>query len=582
MLTTMTAPTAAYSAAPWSIVDNAFNLSGINYGVNANQTATYDTAHINVGTSFTWNYPAEPANAIQVHAYPNIGYGGGPWGIYEPSSGLSDSINNLSAVTAKFDIMPTGDLAGYDVAFDIFLTTTSGGGLNSVSDELMIWLHTGSFNPLGTVVGNYEDSDFSGKLYVENGAANSSEGYTDSPKYLAYQSNTDDVSGEVDILSMLRNLKALGLISGNEYIASIQLGAEVAYGSGSLSVSSLDLTVSSEANSSLTISGAAASQFSDYQSEINPFGQVRISDPAPQALETVTMTVSDVATGTISNANGMLSGTGLQTVSPGVYSLSGSQKVVTEEIQALVFSPTVGLNHSGVGTSFAIDVNDGSLKAHDASTIISGSDSDPAGLVQPVNVIGTDAAESFFGTAGPDTIIAMGGNDTIEGGSGDDQLYGNTGDDLIFGGSGRDTLYGGKDEDTIIAGTGDTQLYGNLGNDSLTAGAGADTLYGGKGNDVLTAGSGNDTLSGDLGDDTLVGGSGHATFVFGPGSGHDVIKQFIPSTDTIDLSAFVAAGVHGNAVDESDGALLTASTGDTILVLGVHVADLVLQSGWII
>ena len=103
-----------------------------------------------------------------------------------------------------------------------------------------------------------------------------------------------------------------------------------------------------------------------------------------------------------------------------------------------------------------------------------------------------------------------------------------------------------------------------------------------QGNDRLTGGPGDDVLSGDRGDDTLTGGAGHDIFYFGPNGGHDVITDFTKGDDKIDISAFVAAGLHASAVDEPQGALVTVSTGETILVLGVHVADLGLPAGWVI
>ena len=199
-----------------------------------------------------------------------------------------------------------------------------------------------------------------------------------------------------------------------------------------------------------------------------------------------------------------------------------------------------------------------------------------------VMIYGSTSGDQLFGAAGADTIIGLDGPDTISGGGGNDQLYGNTGNDLIYGGSGFDTLYGGKDQDTLVAGSGPALLFGNLGDDVLVGGAGNDTLYGGQGNDRLTGGPGDDVLSGDRGDDTLTGGAGHDTFYFGPNGGHDVITDFTKGDDKIDISAFIAAGLHASAVDEPQGALVTVSTGETILVLGVHVADLGLPAGWVI
>jgi len=58
---------------------------------------------------------------------------------------------------------------------------------------------------------------------------------------------------------------------------------------------------------------------------------------------------------------------------------------------------------------------------------------------------------------------------------------------------------------------------------------GADTVLGGRGDDTIIGGRGQDLLSGGLGSDL---------FVFRPGDGRDIITDFDPRTDSIDLKGF--------------------------------------------
>ncbi|MFC3174632.1 M10 family metallopeptidase C-terminal domain-containing protein [Novosphingobium bradum] len=96
-------------------------------------------------------------------------------------------------------------------------------------------------------------------------------------------------------------------------------------------------------------------------------------------------------------------------------------------------------------------------------------------------------------------------------------------------------------------------LTGSTGNDTLNGGGGNDQLNGGTGNDVLNGGDGNDTLLGGVGADTLTGGAGADVFDFNGianspvGAGHDVIMDFTPGQDLIDLSGIDAnTGKGGN------------------------------------
>lgn len=135
--------------------------------------------------------------------------------------------------------------------------------------------------------------------------------------------------------------------------------------------------------------------------------------------------------------------------------------------------------------------------------------------------------------------------DSFTGGTGDDTLTGGTADEHITGLEGNDTIDGASGNDTLV---------GLEGDDTLIGGTGRDWLFGGDGNDILSGGTGPDRLSGDVGNDTLTGGSGTDTFVFLPATvevyvdgqpeyipvaiGDDVITDFNPSEDVIDLTSF--------------------------------------------
>nr|BFD40350.1 hypothetical protein FFPRI1PSEUD_18490 [Pseudomonas sp. FFPRI_1] len=179
---------------------------------------------------------------------------------------------------------------------------------------------------------------------------------------------------------------------------------------------------------------------------------------------------------------------------------------------------------------------------------------------------------TLTGTAGDDVLVAGGGdnilnggdgNDVLTAGSGNNTLHGGNGNDLLFSGPGNDLLDGGAGIDTasyahatagvtvnlglpgaqntIGAGT-DTltsieNLVGSNYNDTLTGDGNANVITGGLGNDVLNGGGGDDLLIGGMGNNTLTGGAGSDTFQWLQGnSGHDVVTDFTPGTDKLDLS----------------------------------------------
>ena len=77
--------------------------------------------------------------------------------------------------------------------------------------------------------------------------------------------------------------------------------------------------------------------------------------------------------------------------------------------------------------------------------------------------------------------------------------------------------------------------------------------------------------------DTLTGGAGSDTFVFGRDHGDDVITDFVPGEDRIDLSAFSIRGFSQLTITSDDSGVtidLTADGGGTIRLEGIDLDDL--------
>lgn len=150
---------------------------------------------------------------------------------------------------------------------------------------------------------------------------------------------------------------------------------------------------------------------------------------------------------------------------------------------------------------------------------------------------GGAGGDRLDGRAGDDLLLGGAGSDAALGGSGDDRALGGPGLDLAYGAAGRDALLGGAGRDLLAAGTGDDALHGGVGDDRLWGQAGDDALAGGTGDDRLIGGSGDDALAGGPGLDRLRGGGGRDRFVFEEAPGRDLILDFVPGEEAIDLSA---------------------------------------------
>ncbi|MES2492969.1 MAG: calcium-binding protein [Pseudomonadota bacterium] len=245
-------------------------------------------------------------------------------------------------------------------------------------------------------------------------------------------------------------------------------------------------------------------------------------------------------------------------------------------------------------------------------------------------LFGQDGNDRLSGDDGIDYLVGGAGGDILDGGNSADALYGGEGDDalhagadfvtdILDGGSGNDVLYansgladydlvnGGAGNDTYFVDTGadltfeaaaggiDTvfadvpginngvYLYANVENlvlSGVTAfGVGnelGNSLTGNAAANLLLGGAGSDRLNGKVGADILFGQAGNDRFGFESGTGADVIGDFRPAEDRIELigsySTFDQLASHFIQVG-ADGAI-DLGHGDLIVLHGVTMSNL--------
>ena len=172
-------------------------------------------------------------------------------------------------------------------------------------------------------------------------------------------------------------------------------------------------------------------------------------------------------------------------------------------------------------------------------------------------------------------LVASSTNENITVESGNNEIAGDGQNNVInVGGGGYNNVSGGAGNDTISAASGNNSLFGGPGNDVIIGGTGSDMLVGGSGNDLLIAGSGNEYLVGGRGNNTLVGGAGYDAMTGGgradvfvlPGVGHDVITDFSPGVDLLDVAPAGITSLSGMIITgNSSGSLILFGSSAVIL-----------------
>jgi Ca2+-binding RTX toxin-like protein len=160
-------------------------------------------------------------------------------------------------------------------------------------------------------------------------------------------------------------------------------------------------------------------------------------------------------------------------------------------------------------------------------------------------ITGSAAGNNLSGLAGNDLIKGLGGNDTLNGGPGSDVLDGGPGNNKLVGGGGVDLATFAFSPVAVVV-----DLSGT--NDTAKRGGETDTLMGIQNaigtakNDTFRGDAGANEWQGGLGKDTATGGGGRDLYDFNavadspPGAGRDVVTDFVPGQDVIDLAGIDA------------------------------------------
>jgi Ca2+-binding RTX toxin-like protein len=202
-----------------------------------------------------------------------------------------------------------------------------------------------------------------------------------------------------------------------------------------------------------------------------------------------------------------------------------------------------------------------------------------------LNLIGGAGADTLTGGIGADTLTGGGGADVLTGGAGDDTYIISSKSTIVEAvGGGHDTVVSSASgitlaanvEDLVITAPSGAYGSGNGLDNRITGGVGGDHLGGGGGADTISGGGGGDVITGGAGADLLTGGAGADIFVFTKGAGADVITDFGAGGehDVLDLSQLYSSGLTSTLTQTVTGVTVSFASGDSIQLLGVHLADL--------
>ena len=597
----MTGASAAYNINGWFVLNNAWGSSGLKQGADYTISSSLSFDDMTSETTFNWSYPAITELYPAIRAYPEVIFGVAPMG---GGSNPTDTakvfplqVSAMVSVLAEFDVSHSGNMAGHNIAYDIWLTDTPYGGPESMTNEIMVWLYKGAFDAYGELIGTYRDGDFTAKIYHTG-------------TYTAIVSDQEWLSGTLDIGKIIATLVEMGIVSEEEYLASVELGAEVVSGNGSLTIHNLDLHVESlNADGSVTIkevTGAGTSvstRLPDAGLGLEAADGVKAEDGAVRiVIDENSQAVTILGTTAGKNADAIrysitggadaarfvidgLSGS-LAFAAPTDYERPGDAD--GDNVYHVVVSASNGSATETIDLAVSIqDVDEAPVAAATrALALAQGKASGPVvigasdpeggklgyalaeGSAPQLGMVAFDEASGAFiytagSRTGEDSFVVV-----IRDGQGNSvrqtvtvtlvpqEYAGTSGADLIVGSDGADIIHGGAGDDVLRGGWGKDILYGGDGNDILDGGGDAGQLFGGAGNDTLYGGGSSDILDGGTGADRMAGGLGSDIY-YVDNAGDVVIENADAGRDVVFASIDYRLGANVEDLVLADGSGLT-------------------------
>lgn len=235
---TLKDPFAEVSLGPIVLSNNTWGVYTWGYeawvnGVDYIQRLTYHPGDLTHDVRVNWSYTNPGGNIL---AYPAIVLGYKPWSLMGDQF-LVGQVTTLRELTITADLDIRGQTAGFNIAYDLWLTDTAAGGPESLSAEIMVWLHAGDLAAAGAPQARMITDDFSASVYV---LPDMRAGTEYSWAYIAVVLDDDRLEGSLDMAAILRFLADRGFIDRDDYLSSVELGAEVLTGTGGFTLNSFD------------------------------------------------------------------------------------------------------------------------------------------------------------------------------------------------------------------------------------------------------------------------------------------------------------------------------------------------------
>jgi hypothetical protein len=171
----------------------------------------------------------------EVASYPEIQVGHSPWvGEVSPDSGFPFRVGSKKVVV-DFDISMRAS-GSYNLAFEFWTVTSPVVEKRGIAQEVMIWLDENRLGPAGSLVATATVAGHKFKVFFSNTHGDASGKNSNTWTIISLVADKPILHGPLDIGAIIDYLVQIRLLNTNVYVACLELGNEVASGSGKTEV----------------------------------------------------------------------------------------------------------------------------------------------------------------------------------------------------------------------------------------------------------------------------------------------------------------------------------------------------------
>lgn len=193
---------------------------------------------------YGWRWQWPRGNGT-VKAYPEVIYGHKPWFAASTTANLPRRISAIAELSVAYDVEMQAR-GRYNLAFDIWVTSSDRPTPSAITHEIMIWVgeRTRAWDPSpGYLAERVTIGDAAYDLYIRPRAEWLKEHGAPKVAYIAFNARTAQASGSIDVKKFLDYLTDNGHLPADAYVASVELGNEIMYGAGEVWLKSYDVSI---------------------------------------------------------------------------------------------------------------------------------------------------------------------------------------------------------------------------------------------------------------------------------------------------------------------------------------------------